>query len=55
MTASREHDDAAGHLEEHGTLESLVEILPAHHLPVLAQQTGIMAFQSCLHLLRQLG
>ena len=53
--ASREHDDAASHLEEHGTLESLVEILSAHHLPMLAQQTGVMVFQSCLHLFCQLG
>ena len=38
VVALAEDDDAASHLEEHGTLEHLVEILSANHLTMLQQE-----------------
>ena len=38
VVALAEDDDAASHLEEHGTLEHLVEILTTNYLSVLQQE-----------------
>ena len=54
VVALAEDDDAASHLEEHGTLEHFVEGLSANHLTMLEHEGGIVVLESCLHSLCQL-
>lgn len=38
IVSMRLHNDAAGHFEEHGSFEYLIEVASAYHLSVIGQE-----------------
>ena len=49
VVATALDNDAAGHLEEHGALKSLVEVFSADHLSVVGQQDRVVLLHSFDH------